>query len=118
MDNKHCPECGKTLFGRVDKKFYCDVCRHAHNNRQRTLNGVYFNSVNSILRKNRKILADFKPTEPVKTIKQRLYEKGFNFSYMTSTSVNKKGVTTYYCYDYGYIISDKEIVYIMRKEDL
>ncbi|MBK7440776.1 MAG: hypothetical protein IPL12_03895 [Bacteroidetes bacterium] len=116
MDNKHCPECGKALFGRVDKKFCSDICRHSNNNRQRILNGVYVNNINSILRKNRTILAELNPKEPVKIQKEKLYEKGFNFNYITSVEITKKGTPLYFCYEYGYSVGEKDILYIIRKD--
>ena len=33
MEEKMCPECGKPVFGRIDKKFCSDACRNAFNNK-------------------------------------------------------------------------------------
>jgi predicted nucleic acid-binding Zn ribbon protein len=117
MDNKHCPECGKALFGRVDKRFCSDICRHSNNNRQRTLNGVVINNINSILRRNRSILASLNPIEPIEVRKEKLYDKGFNFSYITSVDFNTEGGVRFYCYEYGYFVKEENLIYVVRKEE-
>lgn len=116
MENKHCRECGKPVFGRIDKKYCSDICRHSHNNRERIASGTYVNTINAILRKNRNILSDLNPETHSKVSKNKLDAKGFNFNYITSVDTNTKEVC-YYCYEYGYKVAEADCIYIIKKED-
>lgn len=118
MAIKRCKECGKEILGRNDKKFCSDICRHSHNNRQRAINGGnYMNTINAILRKNRTILMEISSEDNPKVSRNRLYDKGFNFNYITSTYTTKKGAIYYYCYDFGYLPVEGEYVFLVRKKE-
>lgn len=116
MENKNCPECGKAILGRQDKKFCSDLCRHSFNNHHRSTNNGYINSVNSILRKNRSILAELIPADSARVSKFRLSEKGFNFHYFTSIQTTRKGNAYFYCYEYGYLPQDNNYYMLVKKK--
>lgn len=118
MENKHCRECGKPIFGRIDKKYCSDICRHAHNNRERSLSGTYVNNINAILRKNRNILASLFSPEPSKIHKDKLNERGFNFNFITQRDEANKEPAAYYCYEFGYQVTENDVYYIVRKENI
>ena len=118
---KTCIECGKTIKGRADKKFCDDWCRNAYNNKLNSDNTAYIRNVNNILRKNRRIIEELIPAkeETVKTSRNKLHQKGFNFNYFTNTYTNKKGIIYFYCYDFGYLpIENDSFLLVKRKETM
>jgi len=60
-------------------------------------------NINNILRKNRRILQDLNPKDKAKVHKDKMLEKGYNFNYFTNVYKTQKGVTYYFCYEYGYL---------------
>ena len=78
MENRNCPECGKAVFGRVDKKFCSDSCRNGYNNKVNAVSTNYMRNVNNILSKNRRILLELNPNGKLKTHKDKLLKKGFD----------------------------------------
>jgi len=114
---KLCLECEDELFGRVDKKFCSDQCRNTFNNKLKSEENNLVRNVNSILRKNRRILAELVPEEKASAKRDKLLEKGFSFNYYTNTYVTKDGRTYYYCYDYGYIQSNEGWYTLVKKKE-
>jgi hypothetical protein len=41
---------------------------------------------------------------------------GFRFQYFTHTYTNRNGQLYYFCYEYGYLLLDKERVLIVKKQ--
>ncbi|MBK6731184.1 MAG: hypothetical protein IPG60_09545 [Bacteroidetes bacterium] len=113
---KKCPECDEPIRGRIDKKFCSDMCRNAFNNRLKTDNSMMRN-INNILRKNRRIIAELIPDETAKASRQKLMDRGFNFHYLTSTYTTKKGVTYYFCYEYGYLPLDNDYYFLVKRKE-
>lgn len=121
MENKerHCLDCGKLLRGRIDKKFCDDACRNNYNNRQNSDQTNYVRNVNNALRKNRRILAELLGTqhETLKVRKERLAEKGFQFSYHTHTYLTQKQQVYIFCYEYGYLpLEDPDWFLIVKRK--
>ena len=114
---KNCLCCNKSLQGRTDKKFCNDYCRNAYNNRLNSENN-YVRNINQNLRKNRRILEGFlQATRHMTRAPQyQLFSKGFRFQYSTHTYTNRKGHLFYFCYEYGYLLLDKEKVLIVRRK--
>ena len=111
-----CKECNRELFGRIDKKFCSDQCRTTYNNnRNRDING-YVRKVNTILKKNRKILLELNPNGKIKIHKDRLLDRGFNFDYFTNQYITKKGNIYYFCYDQGYIAFDNDMYALVVRQ--
>jgi predicted nucleic acid-binding Zn ribbon protein len=117
IENRKCPECGKPIFGRVDKKFCSDACRNARNNKSNADATNYVRNVNNILRKNRRVLLDMNPKGKTKTHKDKMLTNGFNFDFYTNTYTTKAGQEYRYCYDQGYLMLEEGFVLlIVRKE--
>ena len=118
MEERVCPECGKPVFGRIDKKFCSDSCRNAFNNKVNAASTNYMRNVNNILSKNRRILVELNPEGKKKTHKDKLLKKGFDFDFHTSTYTTKSGDTYYFCYEQGYLLLDEGFILLVeRKED-
>ncbi len=122
---KTCLECINPIKGRTDKKFCSDACRNNFNNRQKSDVTTKMRQINSILKKNHKVLSSMllnvrdMPNEKIKLSKDRLFELGFNFNYFTNIYTNKKGMTYYYCYEYGYLpIENNYCFLVKRREEL
>ena len=115
--NKECPECGEIIRGRADKKFCSDSCRNAFNNKVNSDVTNQVRNINNILRKNRKILEELIPGETAKTTKSKLNLKGFDFQYFTNTYITKKGVTYYFCYEYGYLPLDNNFYFLVKRRE-
>ncbi len=121
-EHKTCLACGKTLKGRIDKKFCDDYCRNNYNNQQkaRSNHSAFVRNINNALLKNRKILESLKgdKEEHVKANKEKLHGLGFSFKYLTHTFKNKEGKTYFWCYEYGYLPLDNDwFLIVKRKED-
>lgn len=114
---KKCLECDEVLLGRADKKFCNDLCRNSYNNKLNSEHSLVVRNVNNILKKNRKILEEMVPEETAKTSKKKLMEKGFNFTYITNLLVTSKGTTYYFCYEYGYLLSDNDFVFLVKRKE-
>ena len=114
-DYRSCRQCGEPLQGRSDKKYCDDQCRSNYNNKINNYGVTEMRSINSILRKNRKILGEVIPVNgEVKIPKEKLYDKGFNFRYFTHTCAGKKGFIYKLCYDYAYLPLENDLVVVMK----
>jgi hypothetical protein len=114
-----CLECKKTVRGRLDKKFCDDYCRNAYNNRQNSDINNFVRNVNNSLRKNRRILESvLKPKDDLgKCPRQQLADLGFDFRYHTHQYLNKKGQTYNFCYEYGYLPLENNVVLVVKRND-
>jgi hypothetical protein len=117
MEKRKCPECGEIYSGRVDKKFCSDQCRNTFNNRQNSDHTNFVRNVNNILRKNRRILMELNPNEKARVHKGKLSEKGFDFRYFTSIYTTRKGVTYYFCYEYGYLPIEGDYYFLVINQN-
>jgi hypothetical protein len=74
-------------------------------------------NVNNALRKNRRILEDIlNENEKITVPRQKLIDKGFNFSYCTTQSLTKNNHCYLFCYEYGYLGLEKDIALIVKKK--
>ena len=120
-DPKLCLACNKPVKGRTDKKFCDDYCRNNYNNELKADTNNLVRNINNALGKNRRILESLLPPKEdmVKTTKDKLMQKGFQFKYITHTYTNKKGNTYFFCYDYGYLPLDNDwFLIVKRREEL
>ena len=118
MEEKVCPECGKPVFGRVDKKFCSDACRNAYNNKVNSASTNFMRNVNNTLAKNRRILAELNPDGKKKTHKDKLLKRGFDFDFHTSSYTTKAGDVYHFCYEQGYLLlEDGYILLVERKKE-
>jgi predicted nucleic acid-binding Zn ribbon protein len=116
---KKCLECGKAVLGRIDKKFCNDWCRNNYNNKQKSEVNGQVKFINAILMKNRKILETLLPenSDTVKAAKQKLLDKGFNFSFFTHIYKTKKGTEYFFCYEYGYLVMEHDYYFIVKRKE-
>jgi predicted nucleic acid-binding Zn ribbon protein len=117
MKEKLCPECGKAIIGRSDKKFCSDECRSAFNNIKNRSTNNMMRSVNAILKRNRDIMFSFNPEGKANIAKSKLHDAGFNFNYHTNSYTTKAGKTYYFCYDQGYVILENDYCSLVVKQE-
>jgi hypothetical protein len=115
--SKKCLECGEQIIGRIDKKFCSDICRNSYNNKVNSVNNRYVRNVNTMLKRNRKILEELVPSDSTKTTKAKLLQKGFNFHYYTNVFQTRKGDHYYFCYDYGYLPLDQDQYMLIKRNE-
>lgn len=103
MDEKRCPECGKRVIGRIDKKFCSPECKTSFNNYRNRSDNSLMLRINRILKRNRDILLLYKNGNGQVTIpKSQLLLEGFNFNYITHQVDDDNGKLLKCCYDFGY----------------
>lgn len=117
MEKRVCLECGVKLAGRKDQKFCSDYCRNTFNNRQNEDANATVRRINSILRKNRRILAKLNPDGKKTVDGITLAEEGFNFHYFTNIYRTQKGSKYFFCYDYGYLKLENDQYMLVQKQD-
>ena len=117
MQERICLECGQKLTGRRDQKFCSDYCRNSFNNRKNEDVTAQVRRVNTILRKNRRILAELNPKGKITVDGITLAEEGFNFHYFTNIYRTQKGAQYFFCYDQGYLKLDNDQYMLVQKQD-
>jgi hypothetical protein len=115
---KTCLTCGKVLKGRADKKFCDDYCRSNYNNQLNGRRSHYVRSINTILKKNRRILEELLTgiAETTTAAKNKLENKGFNFRFFTHTYINQNGAMYFFCYEYGYLPLDNGWLLLVKQK--
>lgn len=114
---KECLYCKNEVLGRADKKFCSSYCRNLYHNDNNKDSSSYIRKVNNILRKNRRILANFNPKGKAKIRESVLLEEGYNFGFHTNVYNTQKGGKYYFCYDQGFIkLEDGWIALVIRQE--
>lgn len=116
-ETRKCLCCGKVVFGRSDKKFCDDQCRNAYNNSLNSDNAPAVRSINNILRKNRRIMAELNVSGKTKVPRNKLTELGFNFNYFTNLLKTKTGNTYYFCYEHGYLPIENDWLMLVIKDN-
>lgn len=112
-----CLECNEKLRGRKDQKFCSDYCRNSFNNKLNEQANKQVRKINSILRKNRRILESLNPKGKVTVDEMALAELGFNFHYFTNIYKTQKGSSYFFVYDYGYLpIEGNQYVLVKKQE--
>jgi hypothetical protein len=95
------------------------MCKNAHNNKNRVVENDYIKTVNTILQRNRRILMDYSSVSrqsKVPTI--ALQADGFDFRFYTHCKANKSGKVVVYCYEFGYLRSDNELVQVIPDKNI
>lgn len=115
---RKCLACSKTLRGRIDKKFCDDYCRNNYNNHQRIADTKQDKIIIASLKKNKHILSSILEDEDmIKTTRERLLAKGFQFKYHTHTYENKKGNVYRFCFEFGYLALDNDWFLVVKREN-
>lgn len=115
MEKRTCPECGEPISGRIDKKFCSDMCRNTFNNKQNADSTNYVRNITNILRKNRRILEENLQGDKTTIGRQKLIDKGFNFKYYTNINLTKNNHSYVFCYEFGYLPLDNDLILIVKK---
>ena len=113
---KNCLECHDKLVGREDKKFCCDGCRSAFNNRKNKDSTNLMRNINYVLRKNYRILSELNPESKAKTTRKKLINKGFDFTYFTHILQTKTGNTYCFLYSQGYLCLENDLILLVKKD--
>ena len=117
-DVKKCLLCEKPLKGRSDKKFCDDYCRAAYNNELKGPANNLVRNINNAIGKNRRVLESMLGEEEmIRTTREKLLQKGFQFKYITQLYNNKKGQTYFFCYDMGYLPLDNDWYLIVKRKE-
>ncbi|WP_316757632.1 hypothetical protein [Pedobacter aquatilis] len=110
-----CEECGKTLFGRVDKRFCADDCRNAFNRKKRqeekAMDHENIPLIIKTIKRNYEILRSYKPHEQPESsysaiTLHKLVAQGFNPHFCTAASLDGEGKLWKYCFDIIYGIEN------------
>ena len=115
---RYCLTCNKELKGRSDKKFCDTQCISTFHNTNKAPHELEIQSINSLLRSNRSLMAHFCPSGKSTVDKEVLTKLGFKFDLFTNIFPFSTG-TYFFCYDYGYLpILDKDVekVVIVQKQ--
>ena len=115
METRLCPECSEPIRGRIDKKFCSDLCRNSFNNKVNSDSNNYVRNINNALRKNRRLLEEHLSGATTRVPRQKLANKGFNFSHYTSHLLTSNQHTYYYCYEFGYRYLENDQLMIVKK---
>ncbi len=116
MAQKQCPECGKKIIGREDKKFCSDYCRNAFNNKINRNSKNLIRNTNNRLRKNYKTLSDLNKSGKTKVTRVKLLNHNFDFNFFTSIYTTKTGNTYYYVYNQGYLALENDFYLLIQKD--
>ena len=100
--DKYCLACKEILAGRKDKKFCNSYCRTYYHNIKNRESSDQIKRINSILRKNRKILNELNITGKTIVTRQSLVDKGFSFKYFTGMHIPESKKVYNFCYDQAY----------------
>jgi len=101
LSTKVCLQCGKKLSGRIDKKFCDAYCRNTYNNQNKATEEFYIQSVNSSIRKNRRILKTLSPEGKATVRKEVLDSMGYDYRFFSGIYKTKNGLY-YLVYDYAF----------------
>ncbi|NCI47770.1 hypothetical protein GWC94_14030 [Sediminibacterium sp. WSJ-3] len=106
------------LHGRTDKKFCNDHCRNEFHNRQNSCSNNYMRIINFRLRRNRRILSALLSAKHTTRIGiEQMHDNGFAFDYFTHMITNEKGITCFFCYEYGYLKHGGQVIIIREKKN-
>jgi len=101
LSTKVCLQCGKKLSGRIDKKFCDAYCRNTYNNQNKATEEFYIQSVNSSIRKNRRILKTLSPEGKATVRKEVLDSMSYDYRFFSGIYKTKNGLY-YLVYDYAF----------------
>jgi len=120
LSSNKCLQCSKKLTGRIDKKFCDSYCRNTYNNRHQRSDEAYIKTVNSIIRKNRRILKTLCPMGKATVRREVLESTGYNFIHFSNVYRTNNNTFYYMCYDYGFTPvkeGAKQKALIIQKQD-
>lgn len=119
---KTCLQCSKPISGRLDKKYCNDYCRNTYNNQTKRTADKQIQEVNSIIRKNRRILKTLCPAGKARVSKEVLDSMEYNYRFFSGIyrSPAPAKLVYFICYDYAFSPLNEEgenMALIVEKED-
>ena len=113
-----CLECGdEIVYGRKDKKFCSEECRHRHHNDNHRSCRQYKRMVNAILEKNYGILEELVVSGVESIWVADAIALGYNPAYVTSYRRHGKR-SMCHCYDICYVTTDNRMTSISKIQNL
>lgn len=75
--------------------------------------------VNRVLWQNRAVMNRLIPEVKGKTTvsRSKMIQEGFDFTYHTHTYTTRNGHTYIFCYEFGYLPLENEIVMLVKREE-
>lgn len=118
--HQSCLTCNVKISGRSDKKFCSPDCKNEFNNLKTKSCPAKrsIKKVNQVLIKNRSLLETYfkQKSSKIKAIcREKLAEKGFCFRFFTHTQRYPDGKTYFFCYEYGYRVTPKKEVILVKR---
>ncbi len=111
-DIRVCLDCNQVIEGRADKKFCDDQCRINYHNSLSQKTNSSLKKINSILKRNRKIIRDFIQSGYNEVLRSDLADMGFNFKYHTHQLKEGNKIVTV-CYDFGFRFTKPSLVKLL-----
>ena len=117
-ETRICPNCGRQVTGRADKRFCCSECKTMFHNRKYRLERKEIYRIDRILKKNRSIIDRLYINGERDIPFHRLYHLGFDFKYLTSFIADSCSTEAcvFGCYDYTCAMSSDGRISIERAE--
>ena len=117
-ETRICPNCGRHVTGRADKRFCCSECKTMFHNRKYRLERKEIYRIDRILKKNRSIIDRLYINGERNIPFHRLYHLGFDFKYLTSFIADSCSTEAcvFGCYDYTCAMSSDGRISIERAE--
>ena len=117
-ETRICPNCGRQVTGRADKRFCCSECKTMFHNRKYRLERKEIYRIDRILKKNRSIIDRLYINGERNIPFHRLYHLGFDFKYLTSFIADSCSTEAcvFGCYDYICTMSSDGRISIERAE--
>lgn len=113
-----CLDCNEVIKGRTDKKFCDDQCRSNYNNKLKSETCGIVKTIDQILKKNRKIIEKLTPEGKSKVSLKKILDAGFNINYHTHLYHTKTGNTYTFCYEFGYLSLDNDMVLLVKRDEI
>jgi hypothetical protein len=116
MKQVACVQCGKSFYGRNDKKYCSLTCKNIHSNGKRKIPLDDIQRINKILKNNYRILHKYFPGRATKIPKQQIVSDGYDFRFFTHDYTNNKGERYYYCYNLGFLSLEANQLLIVQNK--
>ena len=101
---KTCLSCGKSLKGRIDKKFCDPFCKSGyHYKKSQEEAPKFYNKVDNQLKLNRRILKEYNRAGKATVRAEILIENGFDPNFFTHYWKNTKGNVYLFVYEFGFL---------------
>lgn len=108
-ERHHCLECGKTVYGRPDKKFCSDECKNSWHNEEKRHDRATRRRAIAAIDRNYDILRQLLSYGATGAPLEDLTRLGFNPEAVTAVKTKTNGHPAYCCYDVQYRMSVNKI---------